>query len=461
MKQLLPAFLLSLILLPQAFAAPDWVTVYPDGNAIFHENKNIGLNAGAQDVRLLDDFSARNVMLLPKGETWQNGVQLLGLLTPSLYNDATAQYIGKSVWVKDVVTDAYIKGILKAVLTTERMAIVDVPTKGLWKVSVSSLVLRDVYNLETELKTKAHIARFNATAPTSVKGDLFYQKSGLASAINYVWKLPQTFNGETPVHLDANVTLNNNSNDGLKDVRVNTLLGVQNRQESYNNNRMYKTAGMMNDTVEATVMAAPQAEAMGELIMIRLPRPMTLAPMQSIQMLWQSLAPKATQRYIYAPSTNGWWYTEQSGRYESPTSPIDYWLDLGKWEAKLPQGSVQVYQADAKGDLQLINEAEQGAHAANTPFRLHLGQSQDVRASKQQVDFDQNKLYTRVSYEVKLENTKDTGVQVDVHENPNGQWKLSKSSEDTITVEGVPFAWRVTLGPKESKTLSYRFTLDR
>jgi hypothetical protein len=458
MKSLYTALLLSLIMLPQALAAPDWVTVYPNGNAIFHENKNIGLNAGTQDVRLLDDPVARGVMLLPKGETWQNGVSLLGLITPSLYKDTTAQYIEKSVWVRDVVTNAYVQGVLKAVLKNEGQAIVSVPNKGLWKVSTNALVLRNVDNLEAELKTNAHTARFNSPSPTNVKGDLFYQKSGLSSTINYVWKLPQNFNGETPVRINANVTLNNNSNDALENVRVNTLLGVQNRSHAIPTARAYKA---MADSMMETAVASPQSEAMGELMMIRLPGKVSLAPKQSIQMLWQQLTPKATQRYIYAPSSGGWWYTQESGRFDTPKSPIDYWLDLGKWGAKLPQGSVQVYQADAKGDLQLINESQQGAHAPNTPFRLHLGQSQDVRASKQQVDYDENKLFTRVSYEVTLENTKDTAVQVDVHETPNGQWKLSKTSEPTITVEGVPFAWRVTLGPKESKTLSYRFTLDR
>ena len=91
----------------------------------------------------------------------------------------------------------------------------------------------------------------------------------------------------------------------------------------------------------------------------------------------------------------------------------------------MPAGTVRVYQADSKGQLQFVGED----HISHTPkdetLNLYIGNAFDVTAERKQTDFEtlgQNVYET--AFEITIRNHKKQPIIVEVNEPVGGQWTV-------------------------------------
>ena len=450
------ALMLASLLL-NAQAEPQRVTLYPEGKAIFSETLSLSLKAGQQSIPILNLPQASDVQLFPEGNTWKKGVQLIGIKSPPSFEFPALDYLDKSVWAKDVVTDKYVKATLKHLSPEGDLAVVQVGNE-LWQVPTSQLVLREIGALSDLKKPASYVAEFQSASLQNAHATMLYQMSGFRAEMNYVWHLPQE--GINPTSLDAYVLLENQSAVPLHDIQVNALFGATQRHADYTPRAMMSRSYAKNLASDAAY-ESPSMQNVGELMMIRLNQAVDLERQQKASYVWKSFAPKTSFRYVYAPTQNGWWYQSQNARFEAPNQAVQYFLESTTFEDALPAGRFSVYQSDAQGNDQLISEGQQGYHAVKEALRLPLGEAPNVRASKSQTSYVEAPHTISTSYEVLLKNSKAVAVTVDVYEYPYDRWELVSSSVPTVKVEGVPVAFRAVVPAKGETKISYTFRSPR
>ncbi|MCE2930307.1 MAG: hypothetical protein LW809_02825 [Vampirovibrionales bacterium] len=438
-------------------AVPQRVTFYPEGKAIFSETLSLSLEAGKQSVPILTLPQASDVQLFPENNSWQKGVQFIGIKSPSLFEIPFLSHLNKSIWVKDVVSEKYVKATLKQVSPEEDLAVVQVGAE-LWQVPTSQLLLRELTTLCDFKKPTSYIAQLESTSIQTQKATLLYQLSGLRANMHYVWHLPQ--DTTRPVSLDALIDLENQSAVPLHQIQVNALFGATQRQADYAPRVMMSKAYASNMASDAAY-ESPSMQNVGELMMLRLNQAVDLDRQQKASYVWKSFSPKASFRYVYAPTQNGWWWQSQNARFEAPNQAVQYFLESNTFEDALPAGRFSMYQSDALGNDQLISEGQQGYHAVKEALRLPLGEAPNVRASKSQTSYVETPHTMSTSYEVLLKNSKATAVTVDVYEYPYEKWELMSSSMPAVKVEGVPVAFRAVVPAKGEAKISYTFRSPR
>jgi hypothetical protein len=157
--------------------------------------------------------------------------------------------------------------------------------------------------------------------------------------------------------------------------------------------------------------------------------------------------------------------------------PVQVWYTV-KRAAKsefgsrpLPAGTVQLYQADSSGRLQLIGEAANDHTAAGRDLRVQSGDAFDITAERVQTDFHQEMLpaaarglparqRVTASYRVTITNAKTDAVTVDVHESHSGNWKIIDSSIPAETLSATETRFRVPVPAGGEATLTYTVQLE-
>lgn len=440
-----------------AHATPERVTIYPEGKALFSETLSLSLKAGQQTVTILTLPQASDVQLFPEGNAWKKDVQFIGIKSPTGFEVPALGYLNKVVWVKDAVSDKYVKATLKHVSTEGDLAVVQVGA-DLWQVPSAQLLLREIATVNDAKKSASYSAQFESASIQSQKATLLYQLSGLRANMHYVWHLPQETSH--PVSLDALLELENKSTLALHQIQVNALFGATQRHTEYAPHAMMSARTYAKNFASSDASyESPTMQNVGELMMIRLNQGVDLERQQRASYRWKSFSPKTSFRYVYAPTQNGWWWQAQNARFEAPNQAVQYFLEADTLEESLPAGRFSVYQSDAQGNDPLISEGQQGFHAVKEALRVPLGEAPNVRASKSQTSYVRASGTVSTSYEVLLKNSKAVAVTVDVYEYPDAKWELVSSAVPAVKVEGVPVAFRVSVPAKGQAKVTYTFRL--
>jgi hypothetical protein len=437
------------------------VTAYPQGDALFYRSMMLDVAAGKQEIRIPVIENANDIQVLPKSESWPGGVTPLGLFDTPANSQGLEAWVNHAVWVKDDVSEKYVKGTLKALQPRYNMALVDVSGQ-VWRVTTDKVLVRDVPQAMLNTLYPASTLKLSSVNAARIPVDVFFEAPGLNAQMVYTWRLPNP--STTPgALLEATLRVNNMSETPLEGVQFNALFGA-NRQPNYRPYAM-KAMRAMPQAAEASMgdVAGPaQAESVGELMMLRLPGAFSLKPMQSATLPYKSFTfgKEAVQRYVYAPTQYGWWWNSGNDRYAAPNYPVQHWLEISQWPEELPEGTFRAYQPDTQGGVQLIGEGQQPYHAPRQPLRIQLGEAPQIRAIKAQTAYQYSEAtkITTLSYEVKVTNTKPAPVSIDVYEYPDADYKLVKHNGTPLNVEGVPLAFRIPLAGNETKTLTYTLT---
>jgi hypothetical protein len=252
---------------------------------------------------------------------------------------------------------------------------------------------------------------------------------------------------------------------------------------SINRTRVPKEAPMLMQavTVGGARMAAeapmPTEQAVGETHVYSLPVKLSLEPGVPVTTaLFPRAATAVTQEFVVpgALPWRGW--MGQMGT-DANQVPVQVWYTFKRGRGNpfgdrpLPGGTVQLYQADSAGRVQLVGEAAIDHTPAGKDVRVQSGDAFDVTAERIQTDYTQEAipaarrgLLTRqrvtASYRVTVSNAKADAVTVDVRENHFGTWRITDSSAPPEKLSSTESRFRVSVPAGGQAVLTYTVQVE-
>jgi len=221
---------------------------------------------------------------------------------------------------------------------------------------------------------------------------------------------------------------------------------------------------------EDAVSASEQA--VGETHVYQLPGRVTLEPGVPVT---TALFPRAATSYLQeliVPGALPWRGFFGSAPAEPDRVPVQVWYTLKRGrgtpfgDRPLPAGTVQLYQADSAGRLQLVGEATSAHSAPGRDLRVQSGDAFDVTAERVQVDYAQEPIAPAkrgmparqrltAAFRVTITNAKPGPVTVDVREARFGVWRVVESSVPAEKLSATEVRFRVPVPAGREATLTY------
>ncbi|HMH83113.1 MAG TPA: hypothetical protein VK531_09595 [Gemmatimonadales bacterium] len=232
--------------------------------------------------------------------------------------------------------------------------------------------------------------------------------------------------------------------------------------------RAYRAKGLALSEVVVTT----DEQAVGETHVYQLPGKVSIEPGMAVT---TALFPRSGAAYaqeFIVPGALPWrgFLGQASG--EENRVPVQVWYTLKRargtpfGERPLPGGTVQVYQADSAGRLQLVGEARSEHTAPGRDLRVQSGDAFDVTAERVQTDYTQEALAPpkrgmaprqriTAAYKVTISNAKPAAVTVDVREAHFGVWRVTESSAPAEKLSASEVRFRVAVPANGDATLTY------
>lgn len=231
--------------------------------------------------------------------------------------------------------------------------------------------------------------------------------------------------------------------------------------------------GQMADAAKVDIAE----EAVGETHIYQLPGRLIIEPGVPVTtaLFPRSSAP-VTQELII-PGVLPWrgWMGQNP---EPNRVPVQVWYTIKRvaktafGDRPLPAGTVQLYQADSSGRVQLIGEASNDHTAPGRDLRLQSGDAFDITAERVQTDWNQeqlppvrrgmpNRQRVTASYRVTISNAKADAVNVDVREAHFGSWKIVESSVPAEKLSSTESRFRVSVPAGGEATLTYTVQIEQ
>jgi len=218
-------------------------------------------------------------------------------------------------------------------------------------------------------------------------------------------------------------------------------------------------------------------ESVGETHVYQLPGRLTVEPNVPVTtaLFPRSSAP-VTQELI-VPGVLPWrgWMPQNA---EPNRAPVQVWYTIKRaaktpfGDRPLPGGTVQLYQADSSGRVQLIGEASNDHTAPGRDLRVQSGDAFDITAERVQTDWNQeqlppvrrgmpNRQRLTAAYRVTISNAKAEAVTVDVREAHFGSWKITESSVPPEKLSSTESRFRVQVPASGEATLTYTVQIEQ
>jgi hypothetical protein len=158
--------------------------------------------------------------------------------------------------------------------------------------------------------------------------------------------------------------------------------------------------------------------------------------------------------------------------------PVQVWYTIKRaprtpfGDRPLPAGTVQLYQADSSGRVQLIGEASNDHTAPGRDLRLQSGDAFDITAERIQTDYVQEQIpperrnlqprqRVTAAYRVTIANAKAQAVNVDVREAHFGSWRIIESSVPAEKLSSTESRFRLQVPAQGEATLTYRVQIEQ
>jgi len=223
--------------------------------------------------------------------------------------------------------------------------------------------------------------------------------------------------------------------------------------------------------------SAASEQAVGETHVYQLPGRLTIEPNVPITtaLFPRSSAP-VTQELV-VPGVLPWrgWMGQNP---EPNRVPVQVWYTVKRaaktpfGDRPLPAGTVQLYQPDSSGRVQLIGEASNDHTAPGRDLRVQSGDAFDITAERVQTDWNQeqlppvrrgmpNRQRVTAAYRVTITNAKAEAVNVDVREAHFGSWKITESSVPPEKLSSTESRFRVQVPASGEATLTYTVQIEQ
>jgi len=226
----------------------------------------------------------------------------------------------------------------------------------------------------------------------------------------------------------------------------------------------------------ADAMATTE-EAVGETHVYQLPGRLSIEPNVPVTtaLFPRSSAPVVQE--LIVPGVLPWrgWMPQNA---EPNRVPVQVWYTIKRaaktafGDRPLPAGTVQLYQADSSGRVQLIGEASNDHTAPGRDLRVQSGDAFDITAERVQTDWNQeqlppirrgmpNRQRVTAAYRVTITNAKAEAVNVDVREAHFGSWKIIESSVPPEKLSSTESRFRVAVPAGGEATLTYTVQIEQ
>jgi hypothetical protein len=123
----------------------------------------------------------------------------------------------------------------------------------------------------------------------------------------------------------------------------------------------------------------------------------------------------------------------------------------------LPAGTVRVYQADSKGNVQFAGEDSINHTPKDETLQIYVGNAFDVVCERKQTDYKKlaSNLY-EMEYQIDLRNHKDGPVTVEVREPLGGDWEVENSNYKWSKLDAATIGFSIPVEKDGTSTLDYR-----
>jgi hypothetical protein len=229
-------------------------------------------------------------------------------------------------------------------------------------------------------------------------------------------------------------------------------------------------AARLADALEAT------EEAVGETHVYQLPGRLSIEPNVPVTTALFPRSSAPVSQELVVPGVLPWrgWIGPNP---EPNRAPVQVWYTVKRaaktsfGDRPLPAGTVQLYQADSSGRVQLIGEAANDHTAPGRDLRLQSGDAFDITAERVQTDFNQeqlppvrrgmpNRQRVTAAYRVTITNAKKETVTVDVRESHFGNWRITESSVQPEKLSSTESRFRLSVPAGGETTLTYTVLIE-
>lgn len=221
----------------------------------------------------------------------------------------------------------------------------------------------------------------------------------------------------------------------------------------------------------------PAEQSVGETHVYSLPTRLSLEPGVPVT---TALFPRATTgvvQELVVPGVLPWrgWIGQTP---DDPSGvPVQVWYTFKRGRGSafgdrpLPGGTIQLYQADSSGRVQLIGEATIGHTPAGKDVRVQSGDAFDVTAERVQTDYIQEQLAplrrglpsrqrVTASYRVTVSSARTTAATVDVRESHFGNWRVTESSVPAEKLSSTETRFRLSVPAAGQAALTYTVQVE-
>ena len=217
-------------------------------------------------------------------------------------------------------------------------------------------------------------------------------------------------------------------------------------------------------------------ESVGETHVYQLPGRLTIEPGVPVATALFPRSSTPVVQDLIVPGVLPWrgWIGQNP---EPNRLPVQVWYTLKRaaktpfGDRPLPAGTVQLYQADSSGRVQLIGEAANDHTAPGRDLRLQSGDAFDVTAERVQTDFTQEQIppvrrgmptrqRVTAAYRVTITNAKAEPVTVDVREARYGVWRNVESSVPPEKLSATEQRFRLVVPAGGEATLTYTVQME-
>jgi hypothetical protein len=251
---------------------------------------------------------------------------------------------------------------------------------------------------------------------------------------------------------------------------------------SINRARSFKASPNMAAGVEfaaqrAAEVALPTEQAVGETHVYTLPARLALEPGVPVSTALFPRATSAVTQEFVVPGVLPWrgWMSQMAS--DPNDVPVQVWYTFKRGrgtpfgDRPLPGGTVQLYQADSSGRVQLVGEATITHTPAGKDVRVQSGDAFDVTAERVQTDYTQeplpaarrglpNRQRVTASYRVTITNAKTDAVTVDVRESHFGTWRVTESSVPAEKLSSTETRFRLSVPAGGQAVLTYTVQVE-
>jgi hypothetical protein len=228
--------------------------------------------------------------------------------------------------------------------------------------------------------------------------------------------------------------------------------------------------------VLARAQEATTEEAVGETHVYQLPGRLSIEPNVRVATALFPRSSAPVSQELILPGVLPWrgWMPQDP---EPNRVPVQVWYTIKRaaktpfGDRPLPAGTVQLYQADSSGRVQLIGEAATDHTAPGRDLRLQSGDAFDITAERVQTDYNQEAIPAKqrglptrqrvtAAYRVSITNAKTEAVTVDVRESHYGTWKIIESSVPAEKLSSTESRFRLSVPAGGSATLTYTAQIE-